>query len=337
MSVVQFKNKIAEPSPLDALRRLVSSDLAEVDNLILNLVNNKIDLIPEISGHTISSGGKRLRPILTLASSRMCGYKGNNHIDLAASVEFIHTATLLHDDVVDESDMRRGRYTANNIWGNKESILVGDFLLGKAFQLMGNADSLEIFKILSNASVVISEGEVLQLSKTGNPDINEKDYIDIVTAKTAELFAAACEIGAVLAGEAEDKRCALRQYGLNMGIAFQITDDALDYSSKQEVLGKKIGDDFREGKITLPLLIAYNKGSEEEKLFWRNSVKSEQKTEKDLLQAISLIEKHNAIAISISKAKEYLAKAGQSFNLFADSEIKSALLLILDFIADREF
>jgi octaprenyl-diphosphate synthase len=319
------------------LRQLVKNDLDKVDGLIFELIASKISLIPEISEHTISSGGKRMRPILTLASAQICGYAGQAHIGLAACVEFIHTATLLHDDVVDKSDLRRGASTANSLWGNKESILVGDFLLGKAFQLMGEGKSLEIYRILSNAAVVISEGEVMQLAATGNINGGEGNYFKIISAKTAELFAAACEVGGVLAQSDQKKIEALRLFGLNLGIAFQIVDDLLDYYSSDSKMGKNVGDDFREQKVTLPVLIAYKKASAEEKAFWERTIDGGAIDDSDIQTAITYIKNHNVIADVMARADEYVASAKNALNIFSDSSIKSALLDVIDFAIERQF
>jgi len=334
---VKAQNNITKQSntPLLTLKQLLKSDIEKVDELIYKLVINKIDLIPEISNHTISSGGKRLRPLLTLASAKLCGYKGSNHIDLAASVEFIHTATLLHDDVVDKSDLRRGNKTANNLWGNKESILVGDFLLGKSFDLMGAANSLDIYRILSNAAVVISEGEVLQLSASGNIEDGKEQYFTIISAKTAELFAAACEVGAVLAEKPTAEVEAIRNYGLNLGIAFQIVDDLLDYFSSENDMGKSVGDDFKEQKVTLPVIKAYKNSSDEEKAFWQRCINDGSQSEDDIKTAINYMKSHNVYETVMEKAFEYADIAKKSLEVFEDSEYKSTLIDIADFSVKR--
>ncbi len=332
------KAKINDRQSLDNLRNLVSQDLHKVDKLIYGLVKNKVDLIPQISEHTIASGGKRLRPMLTLAAAQMCNYKGSAHISLAASVEFIHTATLLHDDVVDKSSLRRGVDTANSLWGNKESVLVGDFLLGKAFQLMGNAASLEVYKVLSQAAVVISEGEVKQLAVTGKLEITKDVYFEVINAKTAELFAAACEVGAVISDIPKAKIMALRQYGLNLGCAFQIIDDALDYSSNQESLGKNIGDDFREKKVTLPVIIAYKNASAEGKAFWQKQFSKNNEYDPAALKtAITLINETDAIAKTLQIASDIVDKASLSLKIFPDCKVKQILLDILQFVVRRNF
>lgn len=339
MSVLKFSK--SSEFPLNRLRSLVSHDMEKVDNLVVDLIQSKITLIPDIAKYTLSAGGKRLRPLLTLACAKLCEYEGTSHIDLASAVEFIHTATLLHDDVVDESSLRRGRNTANNVWGNKETILVGDFLLSKAFQLMGTAKSLKVFEILSNASNVIAEGEVHQLSLIGKLAFDEKNYLKIITAKTAELFASACEVGAAIAQHKDAN--IFRDYGMNMGIAFQIVDDALDYSSKQDILGKKIGDDFAEGKITLPVIIAYNHSNDEEKTFWHRVFTKNSQKDDDLIQAITLIEKYHAIEKSVDTARKYAYIAHEKLSDIQTAEssstidIKESLLDILSFIVNREY
>jgi octaprenyl-diphosphate synthase len=329
---IEIKN-----NPLINLRQLVQSDLDKVDALIFSLIVSKISLIPEISEHTISAGGKRLRPILTLACSQMCGYSGDAHLSLAACVEFIHTATLLHDDVVDKSDLRRGASTANSLWGNKESILVGDFLLGKAFELMGAAKSLEIYRILSGAAVIISEGEVMQLAATGDISGGEENYIKIISAKTAELFAAACQVGGVIAQKSDKENEALRQFGLNLGIAFQIVDDVLDYYSSDTKMGKNSGDDFRERKVTLPVMLAYQKGTAEEREFWERTINDGKQSEDDVQMAISYVIKNNVIDDVMAKAREYAELAAKSLGIFPSSEIKDSLIDVINFAVEREF
>jgi octaprenyl-diphosphate synthase len=328
-------NNVQDHNPLLALKSLVKSDLEKVDELIYSLIVNKISLIPQISEHTISSGGKRLRPVLTLASSKLCGYKGNAHIDLAACVEFIHTATLLHDDVVDKSDLRRGEQTANSLWGNKESILVGDYLLGKSFDLMSAAESLEIYKILSNAAVIISEGEVLQLSASGNIENGKDKYFEIIAAKTAELFAAAAQVGAVLADKTEEEVKSVRDYGFNLGIAFQIVDDLLDYFSNNKDIGKSIGNDLKEQKVTLPVIHAYEKANSEEKLFWERCINEGKQSLSEIELAINYMKSHNIYDSVMDKALEYSDMAKKSLDIFEESEYRTALIDIADFSVSR--
>jgi octaprenyl-diphosphate synthase len=326
---------IQKPS-LAKLQALVLADLKQVDEVIIANIGSDVPLIPQLARHIIASGGKRLRPALTLLSAKMCGYVGARHVHLAACVEFIHTATLLHDDVVDESALRRGSATANDIWGNKASVLVGDFLLSRAFQLMVSDGSLKVLKILSDASAVIAQGEVLQLSTANNMATTKEQYLDVITAKTATLFAAACELGAVV-NERDELEKDLSAAGLALGIAFQIMDDTLDYVPAGEALGKSIGDDFRDGKITLPVIIAYERGSEEEKTFWKRTQEEQEFQDGDLERAMALIAQHNAIEDSILVAEEYSEKARQLIAKFAPSDEKEAMLDVIDFCTHREF
>lgn len=336
MKAQSSKNKNSYSS-LKSLRKLVEDDFNLVDKLAYELISSKASLIPDISHHTISSGGKRMRPMLTLASAKICGYEGTCHIDLAACVEFIHTATLLHDDVVDKSDMRRGASTANNVWGNKESILVGDFLLGKAFYLMGAAGSLEVYKILSNAAVVISEGEVMQLSDVANLTDSDDNYIEIISAKTAELFAAACEVGAVIANRPTAEVQALRSFGLNLGRAFQIVDDALDYHLDNDSMGKNSGDDFSEQKITLPVIISYRDGSSEERQFWERTIGAGKQEKTDFALACEIIKSQGTLEKVMSRAKDFVNPAKKAMSIFPESETLEHMLGVLDFSVNRKF
>jgi octaprenyl-diphosphate synthase len=316
------------------LRALVEPDLRQVDALILQQVESDITLIPQLAGYVIAAGGKRLRPAMTLLCARMCGHQGNRHVALAAAVEFIHTATLLHDDVVDESVLRRGLATANDVWGNKASVLVGDFLLSKAFQLMVADGSLAVLKTLSDASAVIAQGEVLQLLCAHDPQTTEARYFEVISAKTATLFSAACKIGAELSDTPHYIE-PLRRYGLDLGIAFQLVDDALDYSAQQATLGKTIGDDFREGKITYPVLVAYQKGDAEERAFWQRAMEAEDPREGDLDYALELMRKHGSHAATLTRAEAYCASARQALSVFPDSAEKQALLEAVAFCVER--
>ncbi len=320
---------------LDSLLNLVADDLAQVNKVIVSRMGSRVPLIPELAGYIVASGGKRLRPLLTLASARLCEYPGERHIKLAACVEFIHTATLLHDDVVDESDLRRGNATANAIWGNQPSVLVGDFLFSRAFQLMVEDGSLRVLGILSNASAVIAEGEVMQLVISNDTETSEEAYLEVITAKTAALFAAACRIGAVVGERPPTEEQALDSYGRNLGIAFQLIDDVLDYSARQATLGKTVGDDFREGKITLPVLLAFRRGNEEERSFWRRTLERRDHTEGDLQHAVQLLEHHTALADTIERARHYGAIARDALGIFADSPGKRALTDVIDFSISR--
>jgi octaprenyl-diphosphate synthase len=299
--------------------------MERVNATILSRTGSDVTMIPEVANHLISSGGKRLRPILTLAMAKLSGYGGDGHTKLAAAVEFMHTATLLHDDVVDESEMRRGKLAARMLWGNEASVLVGDFLLGQAFKMMVEVGSLRALEILSSAAAVIAEGEVLQLSVAKNTATTEDEYLSVIRAKTAELFAAACEVGPVLAGRSKAEQAACRSFGMNLGIAFQLVDDALDYSGKAAKLGKNVGDDFREGKITLPVVLSFRRGSETERAFWMRTLEQGDATEADLEQAIALMSRHRAIEDTIKRAHHYGEMAKDALALFGPSPMKQAL------------
>jgi octaprenyl-diphosphate synthase len=320
---------------LAALTALVRDDLEACNRLIVERMQSEVALIPQLAAHIVAAGGKRLRPLLTLAAARMAGYRGTRHVALAACVEFIHTATLLHDDVVDESALRRGQASANALFGNKPSVLVGDFLFARAFQLMVTDGSLEVLRILSAASATISEGEVLQLVIQNDTSSTEAQYLAVIEGKTAALFAAATEVGAVVAGCDAQAQSALRAYGHNLGVAFQLVDDALDYSAEQERLGKTVGDDFREGKITLPVLLAFARGTEEERDFWRRTVEQREQSDTDLSAAIALMQKHRAFADTVARARDYGAKALAALDRFADGAEKRALADIVEFCISR--
>lgn len=322
---------------LMALTAMVSDDLVAVNNLIVQRMESGVPLIPQLAGHIVAAGGKRLRPLLTLACAKLCNYDGIRHRKLATCVEFIHTATLLHDDVVDASDLRRGGPSANALFGNQASVLVGDFLFSRAFQLMTEDGSLDVLRILSNASAIIAEGEVLQLSTMNDSKTSEQAYLEVVRAKTAELFAAACRIGAVVAGRSAVEEEALRTFGLNLGIAFQIIDDVLDYSAKQAELGKTVGDDFREGKMTLPVILAINRGQESERVFWRRVLEKLEQRAGDLAQAQDLLLKHNALPDCIARARHYGAIARDALGIFPDQPMKTALIDVIDFTVERSY
>lgn len=324
-------------SPLEALNALVGDDLSRVNEIIVRRMDSPVQLIPQLAGHIVAAGGKRLRPLLTLASARLCGYEGDRHHGLAACVEFIHTATLLHDDVVDESALRRGSETANALWGNKASVLVGDFLFSRAFQVMVEDESLRVLDILSNASAVIAEGEVAQLITANDTATSENAYLDVIRGKTATLFAAACRIGAVIADRPQVEEEALDSYGMNLGIAFQVVDDVLDYSATQATLGKSVGDDFREGKITLPVVLAFRRGDDEERTFWRRCLEDLEQEDADLQRAIDLMNKHGALTDTVERARHYGAIARDALGIFPDSEIKKVLGEVIDFSIDRAY
>lgn len=321
------------------LRTLVAAEMQAVDALILQqLEQSNAPLIPQLSRHILKAGGKRLRPILTLLSAKLCGYAGGGRdVAMAASVEFIHTATLLHDDVVDESSLRRGEPTANALWSNSASVLVGDFLLAKAFQMMVGDGSLPALKLLSDTSATLSEGEVLQLTSARNLETDTDTYFKIIYAKTASLFATAAEIGAVIAGN-DAQRAALKRYGEALGLSFQIVDDALDYSADSAQLGKAAGDDFREGKITLPVIIAYTKGDAKEKEFWQHALSdAAHADDANLQKALSLIAKHYAIAESLEIAEEQVDGAIAALAIFPDSDLKTALITLANFTVKRQY
>jgi octaprenyl-diphosphate synthase len=292
-------------------------------------------MIPEVANHLISSGGKRLRPMLTLATAALCGYRGDGHVKLAAGVEFMHTATLLHDDVVDESEMRRGKVAARVRWGNEASVLVGDFLLGQAFKMMVEVGSLRALEILSSASAVIAEGEVMQLAAAKNMETTEDEYLAIIRAKTAELFAAACEVGPVIAGRPKAEAAACRSFGMNLGLAFQLVDDALDYGGASAKLGKNVGDDFREGKITLPVVLSFRRGTTAERAFWRRALEEGEATERDLDQALAIMRRHRALDDTVERARHYGAIAEDALALFPDGAMKRALLEAVEFSIAR--
>jgi octaprenyl-diphosphate synthase len=294
-------------------------------------------LIAQLASHLVDSGGKRLRPLITLAAARHFAYAGDAHVKLAASVEFIHTATLLHDDVVDGSALRRGRPAANTVWGNKPSVLVGDFLFSRAFQLMVEAGSPEVLAILANAAAVIAEGEVMQLRSSKNLAVGEIEYLKVITAKTAALFSAAGEAGAVIAGAPPAQATALRQYGHNLGIAFQLVDDALDYSGRQAVMGKSVGDDFRECKVTLPIVLSLTSASDEERRFWRKTIEVGVQEEGDLTRAIEFLERGGALAATIERARAYGRAARDALSVCNAGEIKTALAEIADFVVERAY
>jgi octaprenyl-diphosphate synthase len=331
--VVPFESPSA--ASIERLVRQVASDIGGVNTTILARTGSDVTMIREVANHLISSGGKRLRPMLTLAMAQLSGYAGDGHIKLAAAVEFMHTATLLHDDVVDESDMRRGKLAARMVWGNEASVLVGDFLLGQAFKMMVEVGNLHALDILSSAAAVIAEGEVMQLAAAKNTATNEDEYLAVIRAKTAELFAAACEVGPVLAGRPKAEQAACRSYGMNLGIAFQLVDDALDYGGKAAKLGKNVGDDFREGKITLPVVLSYRRGSENERKFWNRTLGCGEIQDDDLDTAIALMTKHRALEDTIGRAHHYGEIAKDALALAPDTVIKNALAEAVDFAVTR--
>jgi octaprenyl-diphosphate synthase len=333
--VVSFDGKTPASPSIEPLVRLAAPGMDRVNQLILQRVGSDVLLIPEIAKHLINSGGKRLRPMLTLATADLCGYEGEGAVKLAAAVEFMHTATLLHDDVVDGSELRRGKLAARMLWGNEASVLVGDFLLGQAFKMMVEVGSLPALDVLSNAAAVIAEGEVMQLAAAKNTSTTEDEYLAVIRGKTAALFAAACEVGPIIAGRDRAAQAACRSYGMNLGIAFQLIDDALDYGGASAKLGKNVGDDFREGKITLPVVLSFRRGSEAERDFWKRTLEAGSATDAELDQAVAIMRRHRAIEDTIERARHYGAMARDALALFPDGDMKAALLETVDFCISR--
>jgi octaprenyl-diphosphate synthase len=325
------------PSPIDRLHTFVAADMDATDCLIHERLGSSVELIPDLARHLVDSGGKRLRPLLTLAAAVACGHGGAQHVRLAAAVEFIHTATLLHDDVVDASSLRRGKLAANVVWGNKPSILVGDFLLSRAFQLMVETGDLRVLNILSGASAVIAEGEVLQLRSANNLATTEADYLLIVGAKTAALFAASAESGATIANADPAHIAAFRAFGQNLGVAFQLVDDALDYSGRQAQMGKSVGDDFREAKVTLPVILAYNRGDDDAKRFWQRTIQLGQQRDGDLQRAIGYIEQSDASTDARDQALRYARQACRAIQVVPPSALREALIAVAEFCVRRGY
>lgn len=333
--VVNLEGGKRENASIEALIALTRADMGRVNELILSKAGSDVEMIPEVANHLISSGGKRLRPMLTLAAAQMFGYQGDGHIKLATSVEFMHTATLLHDDVVDESDMRRGKRTARMIWGNQASVLVGDFLLGQAFRMMVEVGSIDALDILSTAASIIAEGEVMQLGVAKNLETTEDDYLAVIKAKTAALFSAAAEVGPIVAGASKTDRAALRSYGINLGLAFQLIDDALDYGGDSKNLGKNVGDDFREGKVTLPVILSYRRGSAEEREFWKAAIENDRTDDESLDRARGLMTKHGAIGDTIGRARHFGEIARDALAPLRQTPQKQAMLDVIDFCISR--
>ncbi len=341
MQVVMTSNVVpirrSKAPSLDPMIQLVAPDLNQVNSVILARMQSEVPLIPELAGHLIAGGGKRMRPMLTLACARLLDYAGTRHHKLAAAVEFIHTATLLHDDVVDGSGLRRGRRTANIIWGNPASVLVGDFLFSRSFELMVEDGSLRVLKILSSASAVIAEGEVNQLTAQRRIETTEERYLDIIGAKTAALFAAACRIAAVVAERTDAVEEALDTYGRNLGIAFQLVDDAIDYVSDGATMGKDSGDDFRDGKVTLPVILAHARGDAEEKKFWRAAMEGHRTSDEDLAYATRLLNESGAIADTLGRARHYGQRAIDALGGIGGGPAKAALIEAVEFAIARAY
>lgn len=329
--------KKTSKSPLDDLQIMLSDDMGAVNAMILTRMESAVPVIPQLAGYLIAAGGKRIRPLMTLAATSLYGGDMPRAHRLATAVEFIHTATLLHDDVVDGSDERRGQKSANAIYGNEISVLVGDFLFARAFQLMVEDGNLDVLKTLSDASAVITQGEVLQLSLQGNMDTTLDDYLNVIKGKTAALFAAACEVGPLVAGAGKNDAQIMCEYGMNLGIAFQIADDVLDYASDSKTLGKEIGDDFREGKMTAPVILALQNANEEERSFWVRTLSDKDQNDSDLIRAISILKRHNALTNGLSMAKEYAGKAREALAEAPDSPLRATLDALALYTVTRHF
>ena len=335
-SVIPLK-KSANSAYLE-LKNLLGNKLEKVESLIELKLKSDVSLIEKMSDHHLQSGGKRLRALLTLGSAKLTSYElGKRDINLAACVELIHAATLLHDDVIDESSLRRGVKTTNSIWGNQSSILVGDYLLSRCFEIMVDDGDLEILKLLSSTSAKIAQGEVLQLQHKGEADLLEDTYIDIINLKTAALFSAATKTGACLSGSNEKEKKALESYGKNLGLAFQIADDALDYYAKEKLFGKEIGKDFFEGKVTLPLIIIFQKGNDEERSFLTEIMEKEKRNEDDFSEVLALINKYKAIDASLKRAEYFVNVSYDSLGIFPDNEDKKILQNLTGFSLNRSF
>ncbi|MBY6139847.1 polyprenyl synthetase family protein [Leisingera daeponensis] len=329
-------DQVMTRKPHEMLAAALSQELEAVNALIRTRMASKhAPRIPEVTAHLVEAGGKRLRPMLTLAAARLCGYEGDHHLKLAATVEFIHTATLLHDDVVDESAQRRGRPTANLLWDNKSSVLVGDYLFARSFQLMVETESLRVLDILANASATIAEGEVLQMTAASNLKTDEDVYLQVVRGKTAALFSAATEIGGVIAGAAEEQVKALFDYGDALGIAFQIADDLLDYQGDAKATGKNVGDDFRERKLTLPVIKAVAQATDEERAFWTRTIEKGKQQDGDLEQALALMAKYKTLEATREDAFGWAAKARTALEVLPDNEIRSMLSDLADYVVSR--
>ncbi len=335
-SVIPLK-KSANSAFLE-LKNLLGGKLQKVEDLIQHKLKSDVSLIEKMSNHHLSSGGKRLRALLTLGAAKLTGYKDNmRDVNLAACVELIHSATLLHDDVIDESDLRRGIKTPNSIWGNQSSILVGDYLLSRCFEMMVEDGDLEVLKLLSSTSAKIAQGEVLQLQHKGDADLLEETYIDIINLKTASLFSAATKTGACLSGSNEKEKKALESYGRNLGLAFQIADDALDYYAKEKLFGKQIGKDFFEGKATLPLITIFQKGNDKEKRFLTDIMKNKIRTEENFSDTLDLISKYKAVETTFKKAEYFVNVSYDALAIFPQSEDKRVLQNLTSFSLNRSY
>ncbi len=337
MGLVVPLKKSANSAYLE-LKNLLREKINKVETLIQQKLKSDVDLIEKMSNHHLSSGGKRLRALLTLGSAKLTGFdKQFRDINLAACVELIHSATLLHDDVIDESKLRRGSQTTNSIWGNQSSILVGDYLLSRCFEMMVEDGDLEILKLLSSTSAKIAQGEVMQLQHKGEADLLEETYIDIINLKTASLFSASTKTGACLSKSNEKEKKALESYGKNLGLAFQIADDALDYYAKEKLFGKEIGKDFFEGKVTLPLISIFQKGNDKEKSYLTEIMKKKKRTEEDFNQILTLIKKYKAVESTFKKAEYFVNVSYDALAIFPDTDDKRILQSLTSFSLNRSF
>jgi octaprenyl-diphosphate synthase len=335
--IIPLRSRSGSEPSLAPILALTAQGMNAVNAIILDRMQSEIPLIPTLAGHLIAGGGKRMRPMLTVAGAALCDYQGERHHKLAAAVEFIHTATLLHDDVVDGSDMRRGKETANIVYGNPATVLVGDFLFTRAFELMVEDGSLKVLKILSKASSVIAEGEVDQLTAARRIETSEERYLSIISSKTAALFAAATRIAAVVAERDETEEKALDAFGRNLGVAFQLVDDAIDYDSQAAEMGKGQGDDFREGKMTLPIILAYARGNDAERQFWQDAIAGFRNDDDDLAHAISLIRKHDTVSATRERARMYAQRAIDAIACFPAGPARSAMAEAAEFAVSRRF
>ncbi|HUD30450.1 MAG TPA: polyprenyl synthetase family protein [Novosphingobium sp.] len=334
--VVALRSRRPQPS-LAPMLALTAPGMNSVNAVILDRMQSEIPLIPALAGHLISGGGKRMRPMLMVAAAELCGYQGTRHHKLAAAVEFLHTATLLHDDVVDGSDMRRGKAAANIVFGNPATVLVGDFLFTRAFELMVEDGSLKVLKIFSKASSIIAEGEVDQLTAQRRIETSEEHYLQIIGSKTAALFAAATRIPAIVAEKSEGEEQALDAFGRNLGIAFQLVDDAIDYDSESSESGKDKGDDFREGKMTLPVILAYARGNAEERKFWEDAIAGFRTEDEDLAHAVGLINRHGCVEATRERARHYAQRAIDAIAGFPAGEARTAMAEAVEFAVARRY
>ena len=323
--------------PVSTLMALAGDDMPRVEALLSERMASPVELIPELAAWLVKAGGKRIRPLITIASARMLGYEGEGHLALAGAVELIHTATLLHDDVVDESELRRGKASANHIWGNPQSVLVGDFLFAQAFMLMVDSGSLDALHVLSRAAAIIAEGEVRQLAMVGDVAVSRQSYMEVIDAKTAALFAAAAQVSPILAGRPKAEEDALHTYGRELGLAFQLVDDALDYGGLAALLGKNTGDDFREGKITLPVTLALEAASADEQAFWARTLGAKNQTDGDLDEAIAILKRHGALDETPAQARARAANAQSALGVFPRNEWTDALSALAEFVVDRAY